>query len=91
MRKIYFRSQKDFIRLPDGSLFNGRLVKGEPHGQGIIIHVSHNHKTLEIISMYDGNLNQGKADGFGILIFEKGLGRYEGYWKKGKYEGKGIY
>jgi hypothetical protein len=33
----------------------------------------------------------GKADGFGILIFELGMGRYEGYWKRGKYEGKGIY
>jgi hypothetical protein len=41
--------------------------------------------------LYEGNLVGGKADGFGTLVFEKGLGRYEGFWKRGKYDGKGIY
>jgi len=34
-----------------------------------------------IVSIYKGSFYQGLADGYGVLLFNNGNGRYDGYWK----------
>ena len=41
--------------------------------------------------MYKGRFENGIAEGQGTLIFDGGLGRYEGQWRKGRYEGLALY
>ena len=41
--------------------------------------------------VYLGHFESGQASNFGYLIFDKGLGRYTGEWKEGKYHGKGLF
>jgi hypothetical protein len=44
-------------------------------------------KPKKIEQIYLGHFLKGKADTFGYLIFDQGLGRYTGEWKDGKYHG----
>ena len=45
----------------------------------------------ELQTVYKGNFLGGLAEGQGILIFDGGLGRYEGQWHNGRYDGLALY
>ena len=51
------------IKMPNGMLYKGKIVRGEPGGQGLSVHLK---KDSSIQSVYIGSFKDGKANGLGI-------------------------
>lgn len=68
--------------------WSGSCVDGKAEGPGIAIRrYFENGRWKE--SRFEGEMNGGKADGFGVWIGPDGA-RYEGEWKDGQPNGKGT-
>ena len=67
---------------PDGSVYEGQLRDGLPHGFG--------KRVLTTGDIYEGEFKAGKFDGFGKYFWPDGT-IYEGGWKDGKYDWFGRY
>ena len=67
---------------PDGSVYEGQLRDGVPHGYGKRVY------TNGVI--YEGGWKSGLRDGFGKYIWPDGT-IYEGGWKDDKYDWFGQY
>ena len=68
------------LTLPDGSVYEGELVNGKPHGKG--------KKTFSSGGYYEGDFVDGKWHGKGKVAWVEG-DIYEGDWLEGKKHGKG--
>jgi len=77
-------------RLPDGSYFHGPKIDKKPQGTGFVATIDESDPNI-IEQVYLGHFENGKAAKFGHLIFDRGLGRYQGEWYNGKYHGKGTF
>jgi len=87
---------KDFPNLiehlPDGSIYYGQKHSGQPNGCGFVaVFAPNSSGQKKIEQIYLGHFLKGKAETFGYLIFDQGLGRYTGEWKEGKYHGQGLF
>lgn len=67
--------QQDFFKLEEGVYYLGDMKSGKPHGSGNMLNFNENN---ELQTTYKGNFVNGLAEGQGTLIFDGGLGRYEG-------------
>lgn len=79
-----------FQELPDGSSYYGTVIAGQPDGLGMVANLAEDGSS-QVESTYIGHFHGGKASRFGYLIFDNGNGRYQGEWKDGKYNGKGLF
>ena len=66
---------------PNGDVYVGEVMSGEPHGQGTL--------TFTDGRMYVGQYKDGKMDGNGTFTYSNGS-KYEGEWKEGKQDGQGT-
>jgi hypothetical protein len=66
-----------------GKFYSGEFKNDLLHGKGIFI--------LPDGAVYDGDCENGKANGMGVAFNIRGKWRYEGQFKDGKYHGNGIY
>jgi len=66
---------------PNGDVYVGEVMSGEPHGQGTL--------TFTDGRMYVGQYKDGKMDGNGTYTWTNGS-KYEGEWKEGKQDGQGT-
>ncbi|KAF8565987.1 hypothetical protein P879_01891 [Paragonimus westermani] len=72
------------IEWPDGSYYEGEVVRGMRHGQGTYFHPSG--------LRYVGQWNNGKKHGKGRLEYNSsGSSFYEGEWFQGMRNGYGVY
>ena len=67
---------------PDGSVYEGQLRDGVPHGLGKQVYPNG--------STYEGGWKAGLRDGFGKYVWPDGT-IYEGGWKDDKYDWFGQY
>ena len=88
----------------DQSVYNGDIVDGVPHGEGIERFLDgttyqgefskglrHGRGVLQMVDrVYTGDFVQGQQQGKGILRFSNN-DRYEGDFVDGTFDGKGIY
>ena len=72
---------KGEVEFPDGDLYTGTLLKGQPHGNGDI--------TFANGGCYSGEWNLGFPHGTGIKTFPNG-DKYKGEFEKGHPHGKGT-
>jgi len=93
------------IKLRNGSLYEGDLVNGKPHGKGKIISKSSDIYEGDFVNgkrhgkgkytwvngeVYEGDFVNDKRHGKGKYTWASG-GVYEGEWVKSKQEGRGKY
>ena len=72
---------KGKLKLEDGSVYEGDIVNGKPHGKGKI--------TSTIGNVEEGNFVKGKLNGKGVMRTKNNSIVYEGNWLDGKMTGKG--
>lgn len=65
----------------NGDFYNGEYSRDKFHGTG---------ELLTAGGKYSGEFRFGIKDGFGKMVFKNGC-KYEGKWKNGRFEGKGLY
>src|SRR3972149_6175933 len=73
----------EFLELPDGSIYEGEVKDGKPHGQGILL--SEKGDWIH----YEGDFLEGLPNGLGIATRSDGA-VYEGEFRKGVRHGKGV-
>ena len=66
----------------DGSSYEGEMLGPLRHGKGKLAFADGTY--------YDGEWNQGKMAGYGILYYYNGFIAYEGEWSNNRFEGKGA-
>jgi hypothetical protein len=74
------------INYPSGDTYTGMCINGDiPHGYGVITSSYRN---------YQGGWNNGKSNGYGILVYYSGepgtISRYEGGFKDDRFHGEGT-
>jgi len=72
---------KGKLKLEDGSVYEGDIVNGKPHGKGKITSTTGN--------VEEGNFVKGKLNGKGVMRTKNNSIVYEGNWLDGKMTGKG--
>ena len=87
-KSLFHYRNADFFKLDQGVYYCGEFKNGKIDGHGFMF--CFNDKN-DLTSVYKGNFNNGLADGMGTLIFDGGLGRYEGQWRNGRYDGLALY
>lgn len=78
-------TNNNILQLLDGT-YQGDIVDGKPHGQGILIYITNNQLKH---SRYTGQFQNGLFHGRGTLTRENG-DCYDGEWEAGKRHGQGI-
>ncbi len=68
-------------RFGNGDIYNGEFVCDKFEGKGEL-----NTRG----GVYKGEFKNGLKNGFGIMNFKTGA-RYEGMWRDGRFEGRGLY
>jgi hypothetical protein len=65
----------------NGDFYTGEFSRDKFHGNGELISAG---------GRYVGEFRYGIKDGFGKMVFKNGC-KYEGKWKAGRFDGKGLY
>ena len=76
---VYAQNECKVLMPEISGTYTGKCKKGLAHGKGIAVGTD----------TYEGRFLKGLPDGQGIYIWADGR-KYEGAWKEGKREGKGI-
>lgn len=69
-----------YLRLDDGTQYEGGFAEGRYQGQGTL---------LNIMGRYDGEFVNGCPNGKGKMVYAMG-GRYDGQWQCGQFHGAGT-
>lgn len=69
-----------YLRLPDGTQYEGGFAQGRYHGKGTLV---------TMYGRYDGEFVDGSRQGQGKMVYAMG-GRYDGAWRKGEFHGTGT-
>ena len=59
------------------------MVEGKKHGKGVFMYPNG--------VCYEGDWNMNQMDGIGSLFYPSGRPYYRGEWKKGMFNGRGIF
>lgn len=87
----FIRDSPDAVEnLQDGSVYHGSKLDGKPSGTGFVAVYDENDSS-KLEQVYLGHFENGKANKYGYLVFDHGMGRYTGEWYDGKYHGKGLF
>ena len=78
------------ITYGDGAHYEGDLLGGDPHGQGVAMLPSGHRHEGEFRTFVKDGVNVTMPHGQGVSTGPDGS-RYEGEWREGSFHGQGVY